>query len=124
MNRQSVIRSAAATLFAVAAVSAIAAPAANAGHDTYRRVVLGDTPVAKAAAQPAQTRVVPGPYAAHLIYLGIDRDQAVARARSVGEQATLQAVAPAQQGLNAAQVYRRAVLGDVVASAAGPARAH
>lgn len=116
MNRNSMIRSAAAALLSVAAMSSMAGPASDAGYQTYRRVVLGDSQVAQPAAPVSRTQVVPGPNAAHLVYLGVDRDEAIAQTRSAGEHPTVRTDGP-EQAMNATQIYRRAVLGeDVVAT--------
>jgi hypothetical protein len=98
---------AAATLLAFAgATSAMAQPTADSGYSAYRRVVLGDSTVAQTQAEQGPTRVVPGSYARHLIFLGVDQRDAIETARSVGEQPTIEAIAPSGQRLSAVQLYQ------------------
>lgn len=68
------------TLFA-----ALSVQAADAGQQTYQRVVLGDTRIAAPAAEPPAERVLPGSYARYLIKNGMDSAQALATAQATGE---------------------------------------
>ena len=82
-----------AMLFSLAATT----PArADVGADGYACHVLGDSAACdKLPAQTgtqAATQVVPGSYARYLMYLGRSADQAIAEARGIGEQPTVQAV--------------------------------
>jgi hypothetical protein len=96
----------AATLFA-----ALSAHAGDAGQDTYRRVVLGDSSVAAQPAPAAATeRVVPGSYARYLIKNGMDVNQALAIARDAGETPTVERQpAVAARELSGFERYERAM---------------
>ncbi len=101
MNRTLLIRSAATALTLLGLSSAMAASASASGYDLYDRVARNNAHNNAMAAQmrpaAAPESVVPGPYARHLIYLGVDADQAIRQARAVGEQATAETVVPATQ---------------------------
>jgi len=91
MIRTTLLRTAA--LLALAgASSAWAHPMADDSAADYRRVVNGDT---HASPPQAATRVVPGPNARHLIYLGVDTQQAIEQARATGEEPMTVGTAPA-----------------------------
>jgi len=89
MNTALIARTASAV--ALSLFAALSAQAADAGQQTYQRVVLGDTTIAAPqVAQPAQ-QVVPGSHALYLIRNGMDSQQALAIARAHGEVPTVQA---------------------------------
>lgn len=96
----------AATLFA-----ALSAHAGDAGQDTYRRVVLGDSNVAvQPAAESVTERVVPGSYARYLIKNGMPVEQALATARDAGETPTVERQpAVAARELTGFERYERAM---------------
>ncbi|MES1162443.1 MAG: hypothetical protein ABUL50_05220 [Rhizobacter sp.] len=90
MIRTTLLRTAA--LLALAGASSVwAQTMANDSTADYRRIVNGDT---HASPPPAATRVVPGPNARHLIYLGVDTPEAIAQARALGEQPMVTTTVP------------------------------
>jgi len=82
----------AALLALAGASSAWAHPMADDSAVDYRRVVNGDT---HASPPQAATRVVPGPNARHLIFLGVDTQQAIEQARATGEEPMIVSTMPA-----------------------------
>ncbi|HTT10674.1 MAG TPA: hypothetical protein VMG60_07285 [Burkholderiaceae bacterium] len=80
-----------AVLLALGSASAMA----DTGATAYSCHVLGDSSAcAMLPAAPGSdtaTRVVPGSYAQYLSHLGYSTDEAIAQARGIGEQPTLQA---------------------------------
>ena len=80
---------------ALLSLAAALPAAADDGFNLYRCRVLGDSSACTApspALDTKVTRLVPGPYAAYLMYQGQSLEHAVANARSIGEEPTLRIV--------------------------------
>jgi hypothetical protein len=88
---------------------------ASASEDVYRCRVLGDRGACERLPASADadvvTRLVPGSYARYLMYLGRPVEQAIAEARTIGEEPTLQDVRrqtqPRLSGFEAHERYVR-----------------
>jgi hypothetical protein len=95
-----------ATLLAFAATSAMA----DNGAAAYSCNAQGDQTACasvSAARADAVTQLVPGSYARYLINMGYTVDQAIAQARTIGEQPTLQVVNGDAQRLSSFESYER-----------------
>lgn len=91
-------------------LAALSAHAGDAGQDTYRRVVLGDSSVAQPAPQAESARVVPGSYARYMIKNGMPAEQALQIARDAGESPSVeQQPAVASRELSGFERYERAM---------------
>lgn len=84
------------------------------GEKTYRCVVLGETSACPAPMPQRsawiEERVEPGPVAKHYMYLGMDRDDAIAQAGEQGEQPVRRLVRMSMPEMSGAEKYAR-VLG-------------
>ena len=89
---------------------------ASESEDLYRCRVLGDgASCEKLPAKPADavtTKLVPGPYASYLIYNGRPVEQAIAQARGIGEEPTLQVIkSEVRRETGSFEAYQRYVRG-------------
>lgn len=88
-------------LAALLSTSATAPAFAHDGQAVYRAQVLGERVAATATApKPATTvaqTLLPGPYAGYLVYLGRSPEQAIAEARTRGEEPRRVTLAPPAQ---------------------------
>jgi len=111
---KTVLTIAAALLSTATLLGASPANASTQGYDQYRRVVLGDTTVA-APVSPSHTVLVAGSYAQYLINNGATKQDALAAASLVGEQARYDSVAleAPRAKLSPMQVYARSIGNDV-----------
>jgi hypothetical protein len=93
----------------VTLLAALSVQAADAGEQTYKRVVLGNTSIAAPQATEAAVRIVPGSYARYLIKNGMDSQQALVTARATGETATIERAEQrmASDELTGRQLYDR-----------------
>lgn len=88
----------------------------DSGHQTYRRVVLGESTVAlaeRSAITAQNSDSNPGSYARYLIHLGLSERDAIARAHGVdaAEAAPHLRTSAAPMPLDSREVYEKTVLG-------------
>ena len=97
---------------ALLSFGAVAPAMADDGATTYNCRVLGDRSACEQLPAPAGremvTQVEPGSYARYLINMGRSTEQAIAEARSIGEQPTLRVVVrDSQRHLTSFEAYER-----------------
>ena len=112
---KTVLNIAAALISTATLLGASPASASTQGYDQYRRAVLGDTTV-DAPAAATRTALVAGSYAQYLINNGATKQDALASASRVGEQARYASVAlqtPAAK-LSPVQAYAKSIGNEVV----------
>ncbi len=106
MNRQAIARTAAALLTVIAAASAMAQGMSDSSLARHGRFLRGDGPMAQASQAPAM-RLLPGPRAQQMIYLGTDPAVAIEQARALGEQPIVQMPTPEARRANGTDLYDR-----------------
>lgn len=108
------------TLALAGALSAPAMAQADDGSEAYRQAVLGESSLAKPTGADTSSRIVervePGSYAKYLIYLGRDKDDALAAASRIGEQAVRQTLRITPQRLTGTEAHEQYLAGSTQAN--------
>ena len=107
-------------LVGTASVHAMGSDADN----LHQRFLRGDASISSPQIKTAESTVVPGSNAGHLIFLGVDRQEALERAAMMGEQARMRSAAStASLPITGDDIYARNVRAAAAAAAKGMTQA-